>query len=94
VGELVHPDVEIHTERTVHRGRVAALEWSSKGFDHIARRYTPQKIESTEDGASIEAELQYVWSESGDVADSSPVRIELGIRDGLISSWRLFEEQG
>jgi hypothetical protein len=91
VGELVHPDVEIHTERTVHRGRVAALEWSSKGFDHIGRRYAPKEIEPTGEGVRIEAELQYVWLESGAVADSSPVRIELGIRDGLISSWRLFE---
>ena len=94
MGDLVHPDVEIHTERTVHRGRVAALKWSSKAFDHIARRYVPRVIEETDDGVHVEAELQYVWRESGEVADSSPVRIELGIRDGLISSWRLFEERG
>jgi hypothetical protein len=93
VGGLVHPDVEIHTERTVHHGRVAAVDWSGKGFDHIERRYAPSRIEETDDGVAIEAELQYVWSESGEVADSSPVRIELGIRDGLISSWRLFEER-
>jgi hypothetical protein len=37
-------------------------------------------------------ELQYVWRESGEVGDSSPVAIELGIRDGLISSWFLIEE--
>jgi len=73
---------------------VAALEWSSKGFDHIVRRYVPREIEETGDGVRIEAELQYVWRESGEVADTSPVRIELGIRDGLISSWRLFEERG
>ena len=94
MGELVHPDVEIHTERTVHRGRVAALEWSNKAFDHIVRRYVPVEIEEADEGVRIEAELQYVWRESGEVADSSPVRLELGIRDGLISSWRLFEERG
>lgn len=70
------------------------LEWSSKAFDHIVRRYAPREIEETEDGVRVEAELQYVWRESGEVADTSPVRIELGIRDGLISSWRLFEERG
>ena len=94
MGALVHRDVEIHTERTVHRGKMAAVDWSGKGFDHIARRYAPQSIVETADGVTIDAELQYVWSESGEVADSSPVRIELGIRDGLISSWRLFEERG
>ena len=94
MGGLVHPEVEIHTERTVHRGRVAAVDWSGKGFDHVVRRYEPLKIEPTEDGVRVEAELQYVWSESGEVADRSPVRIDLGIRDGLISSWHLFEERG
>ena len=44
MGELVHPEVEIRTERTVHRGRKAAMEWSSKVFDHLVRRYVPVEI--------------------------------------------------
>jgi hypothetical protein len=39
----------------------------------------------------IEAELQYVWRESGEVGDRAEVEIELGIADGLISSWSLHE---
>jgi hypothetical protein len=93
VGELVHPEVEIRTERTVHRGRPAAMEWSEKTFDNLVRRYVPTSIERTADGVLVRAELQYAWRESGKVADSSPVAIELGIRDGLISSWFLREEE-
>jgi hypothetical protein len=92
VGELVHPDVRIHTSRTVHRGRAQALRWSSKEFDHVLRRYVPQRIETTPEGVRVAAELEYVWRDSGEVGDSSPVLLELGIRDGLISSWRLHEE--
>jgi hypothetical protein len=92
VGKLVHPEVEIRTERTVHRGRIAAIEWSGKTFDNLVRRYVPITIERTGDGVRVHAELQYVWRESGEVADSSRVAIELGIRDGLISSWVLHEE--
>jgi ketosteroid isomerase-like protein len=92
VGELVHPEVEIRTERTVHRGRVAAMEWSGKVFDHLVRRYVPVEIEGTESGVLVHAELQYVWRDGGEVGDSSPVAIELGIRDGLISSWYLLDE--
>jgi hypothetical protein len=92
VGELVDPEVEIRTERTVHRGRIAAIEWSGKTFDNLVRRYVPITIELTGDGVRVHAELQYVWRESGEVADSSRVAIELGIRDGLISSWVLHEE--
>lgn len=94
MGELVHPDVRIHTARSTHRGRDAAVAWSSKGFDHLDRRYVAREIEATEKGVLIRAELQYVWRESGEVGDSSPVQIELGIRDGLISSWDLREGEG
>jgi ketosteroid isomerase-like protein len=92
VGELVHPEIEIRTERTVHRGRTAAIEWAGKVFDHLVRRYEPIEIEHTESGVLVHADLQYVWRESGKVGDSSPVAIELGIRDGLISSWYLLDE--
>jgi hypothetical protein len=92
VGELVHPDVEIRTERMVHRGRVAAMEWAGKVFDHLVRRYVPVSIAQTDGGVLVHAELQYVWRESEEVGDSSAVAIELGVRDGLISSWYLLEE--
>jgi hypothetical protein len=92
VGELVHPEVEIRTERTVHRGRDAAVNWAGKEFDHLIRRYVPVEIEPTGSGVLVHAELQYVWRHSGEVGDSSRVRIELGVRDGLISSWYLIDE--
>jgi hypothetical protein len=92
VGELVHPEVEIRTERKVHRGRPAAMEWSGKVFDHLVRRYLPVEIEDTDSGVLVHAELQYVWRESGELGDSSRVAIELGVRDGLVSSWYLTDE--
>jgi hypothetical protein len=92
VGELVHPEVEIRTERTVHRGRQAAIEWSGKTFDHLVRRYVPVRIEHRPGGVLVHAELQYVWRNADRVGDSSHVAIELGIRDGLISSWYLMED--
>jgi ketosteroid isomerase-like protein len=92
VGQLVHPEVEIRTGRTLHRGRDAAMKWSGKAFDHLVRRYVPLEIEGTSSGVLVHAELEYVWRESGEVGDTSRVAIELGIRDGLISSWYLVDE--
>jgi len=92
VGELVHPEVEIRTERTAHQGREAAMAWAGKVFDHLVRRYAPLEIEDTPSGVLVHAELQYVWRERGNVADTSGVAIELGVRDGLISSWYLIDE--
>ncbi|MGA8217820.1 MAG: hypothetical protein WB771_04590 [Solirubrobacterales bacterium] len=92
MGELVHPEVEIHTERRVHRGREAAVAWAGKEFDHLIRRYVPVQIERTEKGVVVHANLEYVWRGSGEVGDTSRVRIELGVRDELVSSWHLEDE--
>ena len=92
VGELIHPQIEIRTERTLHHGRDAAVAWSGKAFDHLVRRYVPIEMEETEAGVVVHARLEYVWRESGEVGDTSRVAIELGIRDGLISSWHLVDE--
>ena len=70
------------------------MEWSGKTFDHLVRRYVPVEIEHRDEGVLVHAELQYVWRDSDEVGDTSPVAIELGIRDGLISSWFLVEEPG
>lgn len=94
MGELVHPEVEIHTDRTTHRGLDAAVAWSGKGFDHIYRRYVPVEITETPDGLRVAARLEYVWRETGQVGDTTAVKIELGVRDGLVSSWHLTEVQG
>ena len=91
MGELVHPEIAIHTERTIHRGREAAVTWSGKTFDHLIRRYVPVQIEPEPQGLRVGAELQYVWREDGSVGDTSEVVIHLGVRDGLISSWDLEE---
>ncbi|MGH2923625.1 MAG: hypothetical protein ACRDKH_06310 [Solirubrobacterales bacterium] len=92
MGGLVHPEVEIRTERTVHRGREAAIEWSGKTFDHVVRRYVPIAIEPRPGGVLVHADLQYVWRDSEEVGDHARVGIELGIRDGLVSSWYVVQE--
>ena len=68
------------------------MEWSGEGLRPPVRRYVPLEIERPPDGVCVHAELQYVWRDSGEVGDSSRVTIELGIRDGLISSWYLIDE--
>lgn len=70
------------------------MEWGGKTFDHLARRYVPIRFEETQRGVLVHGELEYIWRESGLVGDTSRVRIELGIRDGLVSSWYLEDEPG
>ena len=49
-------------------------------------------LKNTDAGVLVHARLEYVWRESEKIGDSSRVAIELGIRDGLISSWHLEDE--
>ena len=65
-----------------------------KGYDHLTRRYVPLEVEQQEHGLLVTAELQYVWTETGDVGDTTRVGIALGVRDGLVSSWELLEDIG
>ena len=93
VGELVHPEVEIRTERTVHRGRVggdgsgrarSSTTWSAATSRWRSRRPTA--------GCWSTPSSSTCGASSGEVGDTSRVAIELGIRDGLISSWYLLDE--
>lgn len=68
------------------------MAWAGKEFDHLIRRYVPVEIEESDSGVLVHAQLEYIWRESQRVGDSSRVAIELGIRDGLISSWYLVDE--
>ena len=85
-------EIAIHTARGTLVGPDAAAEWVSKRFDHLDRRYRLIGIEQTAEGATITAALDYVWRESDEVADSTEVQIEIGLRDGRISSWRVLED--
>lgn len=88
---IAHDEIAVHTARGVQVGLEAAAEWVSKRFDHLDRRYRLIDLEPAGDGVSATAALEYVWRESGEVADSTEVEIEIGLRDGRITSWRLIE---
>lgn len=39
----------------------------------------------------MRGQTQYVWKEGGEVADSSPVQIELRAADGKLTLWRFLD---
>lgn len=73
------------------RGIADVSEWSGKRFAHLDRRYRLLGINPTDSGARVEAALEYVWRESGEIADSQQVEIEISVEDGRVSSWRMVE---
>jgi len=84
LGKLLDSDVEIVTGRSVHRGVDAATAWAGKEYDHLVRRYSIDEYRCRSGAALALGSVEYVWSEGGEVADSSPIAIELEFRgDGL-----------
>ncbi len=91
---LSDESITIHTARGDLVGPDAAAEWVSKRFDHLDRRYRLIDLEVSEGGVKVLAALEYVWRESGEVADTTEVEIAVGLKDGSITSWRVLEDQG
>lgn len=89
---LLAGDVAITTGRAVHRGPDAVLAWARKEYDHLARRYAPDEIRCDGERALALGSVQYVWSEVGEVADSSPIALELEFSSGLLRSLQLHDD--
>lgn len=90
---LVHPDVEIHTARGVRRGRDAAREWASRGYEHLERRYVIEDMHVAGGDVLVDAQVQYLWRESGEIGDSSPVAVVLRFEDGRLRRWRVYDDR-
>jgi ketosteroid isomerase-like protein len=84
---LVHPDIEIHTARGVHRGRDQAETWAHKKYEHLERQFAVDAVEARGDGVDVRVRTQYVWRESGLVGDEEPMTIHLRFAGGKLVRW-------
>ena len=90
-GALVDPEVEIETARGVRRGRKAAIEWASKRYDHLIRRWAVDEIRESGQRLLVLGCVQYVWREGEEIGDETPTAIGFEIEDGLITVMRIYE---
>jgi hypothetical protein len=82
---LVTDDVVISTARGEHLGIDAAVAWAGKGYQHLDRRYRVDSLERHGDGLVGTGRVEYVWRDSGQVGDSSPVFLGFRVRGGLLA---------
>lgn len=92
LGPLLTDEVEIVTGRTVHRGRDAALTWVTKRYDHLDRRYRADELHPVGNEVLALGRVEYLWRESGDVADTSPIALWLQLDGPLLVRLRLDDE--
>lgn len=90
---LVPPDFEIVTGRSVHSGAPAVLAWAGRAYDHLERRYAVDRIEPVGSGYLVLGRVQYVWRETGEVGDSSPIVFSFELAGGRLRRMSLHEDQ-
>lgn len=88
----------VRTGRASHEGADAALAWARKGYDHLDRRWTldtlePAPGEGGDQGLLIgHGRVEYVWRETGEVADSTPTVLLIALEDGLLGRLEIFDD--
>ena len=92
LGALLDDSSEVITGRNVHAGPEAIQAWAAKEYDHLRRRFEIGAVRVIGDAALATGSVQYVWSESGEVADSSPIALELSFAAGRLATLRLHDD--
>jgi hypothetical protein len=92
-GELVSDDIEIETARGVRRGHAEALAWARNKYDYLQRCFSIDEMRPIGPGGVLATgRTEYIWKDSGEVGDSSPVAIEMRFRGGKLARWRFRED--
>ena len=84
---------EVVTGRNVHAGPEAITRWASKEYDHLVRSYAVDEFRVGRTGAILAlGHVQYAWTESGDVADSSPIGIRIELEGDRLRRFELHDD--
>jgi hypothetical protein len=94
---LLAPGVSIRTMRGSHEGADAVLAWIGKGYEHLDKRYVLEglELEAAPAGGPMlgSAKVEYVWRESGEVGDSTPIFVVIELAAGLLLRLEFYESR-
>jgi hypothetical protein len=76
----------------VLRGIEEARAWAEPSYDHLDKRYEVDEIHLAGERVLAVGRVSYVWRDSGQVGDTSPVAIALDFEHGRLRRWRLFDD--
>lgn len=74
------------TGRSTHSGPDAIAAWAAKEYQHLIRRYEIDAIRVIGADVLVTGAVQYVWSEGGEVADSTPIALEMRFAGGQLET--------
>jgi limonene-1,2-epoxide hydrolase len=92
---VLDPEVEIHSNRGLRKGRAAAREWATRKPGGVQQ--TIELAELFEDGTDGRAVALIVrrwhWEEGGELAAEEEMAWAFELRDRLVGSWRAYEDR-
>ncbi len=91
--EVLDPGIEIHSARGLRSGRDAARAWAIRAPGGVQQ--TIEATDSAESGTEVllTVERHWHWDEDGSHAATDELAWLFGFRDGLVCSWRPFEDR-
>ena len=89
---LLGPEAEVRTGRSVHAGPEAVIRWSAREYDNLVKRYEVEELRTRAGRVLALGSVQYVWRDGGEVADSSPIALELDFSAGRLSRLSLHDD--
>ena len=91
--EVLHPDVEIHSARGLREGRDAARAWATRSPGGVQQTIETTEARQQGERVLLDVERHWHWAEDGSHAATDELAWLFGFRDGLIASWRPFEDR-
>ena len=81
---LLAGDAEVVTGRSVHTGAEVIAAWARREYDHLTKRYAIDEYRIDGDRVLALGHVQYVWTEGGEVADSTPIALLIEVEAGVL----------
>ena len=92
----LHPAIEIHASRGLRRGVEAAREWGTRAPGGVQQRILVEEILESEERALALVVREWWWEDAepgAELAGADEMAWLFELRDGLISSWRPFDDR-
>ena len=91
--EVLDPGVEIHSSRGLREGRDAARAWATRAPGGVQQTIVVEDSSQSDWEVLLIVERHWHWDEDGSHAATDQLAWLFGFRDGLVCSWRPFEDR-
>jgi limonene-1,2-epoxide hydrolase len=89
----LHPDVELHSSRGLRKGVKAARLWATREPGGVQQTIVLDQLYEETDRAVALVTREWHWAEDGSEAGADEMAWVFELEDGLVRSWRPFDDR-